>query len=105
MSSGGLLDFFGASIVSCFGLPETGRAFARGLLGHLLGRGEFLVNVEVHRRKNSLGQALLAAVPLVAATQGRGQQEESEKLEPDSKSSGYDRLGRQGQILVDSEGT
>src|SRR5262249_7400692 len=75
-----LLDFFGDSIVYCYGLLVTDRAFDRGLLGRLLGRREFLVNVEVHRRKNSLGQAFLAAVSRVAATQVRGQQEESEKL-------------------------
>jgi hypothetical protein len=80
LSSGWLLDFFGVRIVSCFGLPETGRAFARGLLGHLPGRGGFLANVGVHRRKNALGEAFLAAVLLVAATQWGGQQQESEKL-------------------------
>jgi len=57
------------------GLPSVG-----GLLGHLLGRGGFLANVKVHRRQDSLGQAFLVAVSLVAATQWGGQQEESEKV-------------------------
>src|SRR5262249_39209482 len=104
LSSGRQLGFFGARIVCFLGLPETDCGSAGGLLRGLLGRGEFLVHVEVHRGKNSLGEAFLVAVPLVAASQGGGQQEESEKLWPNSESSGYDRLGRQGQILVDSEG-
>jgi hypothetical protein len=57
-----------------------GRASAGGLLGHLLGCGEFLANVEVHRGKNSLGEALRVAVPLVAATEWGRQQEKSKKL-------------------------
>jgi hypothetical protein len=80
LSSGGLLDFFGVSVVSCFGLPETGPASAGGFLGHLAGRGEFLANFEVNRRKNSLGEAFLVAVPLMAAAEWEGQQEESEEL-------------------------
>src|SRR5262249_31035300 len=90
------LAFFG--VVSCLGLPETGRAFVGGLLGYLLGRGEFLADFEVHRGKNSLGEVFLVAVPLVAATEWTGQQEESEKRWPHSESSGYDRWDRQGQI-------
>ncbi len=98
------LDLFGARIVCCFGSPEAGWASAGGLLCCLLWRGGFLVNFEVHRRQDSLGQAFLVAVALVAATQWGGEQEESEKVEPDSNSPGCDRLGRHGQILVDSEG-
>src|SRR5262249_55620375 len=102
LNSGGLLDFLGARIVCCFGFLGTGRASRRRLLGHLLGRGEFLTNVEVHRGKNSLCEAFRVATALVAAPEWAGQQEESEKLQPDSESPGYDRLGRQSQILVHS---
>src|SRR5207244_13483565 len=96
--------FLGVSIVCCLGWPQLGMASAGGRLRHLLGRGEFLANVEIHRGQNSLGEAFLVAWPFVAATEWGGQQEESEKLDPNPQSPGYDRLGRQGQILVDSEG-
>jgi len=72
--------FFGVSIVCCLGWPQLGLASAGGLLRHLLGRGEFLANVEIHRGQNSLGEAFQVAWPFVAATRWGGQQEESEKL-------------------------
>jgi hypothetical protein len=48
--------------------------------GCLFGRGDFVLNVKVSRRKNSLGKVFRVAVPLVAATEWGDQQEESEKL-------------------------
>jgi hypothetical protein len=64
----------------------------------------FLANVEVRRRQNSLGEVFRTAVPLVVATELGRQQEESEKVQPDSETPDHDRLSPQGQILVDSEG-
>jgi hypothetical protein len=75
-----LHDVLGESIVFWFGLLETGRAFADSILGHILGSGEYVTNVEVHRRKDSLGEAFLAAAPLVAAAKRGRQQQESEEL-------------------------
>jgi hypothetical protein len=63
------------------------------------------MNVEVHRRKNSLGQAFLVPVPLVAAAEwGGSQQEGSKELKPNVESPGCDHMGRQAQNLADSEG-
>jgi hypothetical protein len=57
------------------------------------------MGVEAWRRQNSLRKVFRAAVPLVTATPCGSQQEEPEKLKPDSEPPGWGRPGPQGQIL------
>jgi hypothetical protein len=80
LSSGRQCDSIGFGIVSDFGLPEADWAWVGRRRDYLLGRWEFLANVETHRRENSVGEASPVAVALVAATEWRRQQEKSEEL-------------------------
>ena len=67
------LGVFGVSIVGCFGLSQAGPGFRRRApVPVFLGVGSSSRTVEVQRRKNSLGEAFLVAVPFVAATQVEG---------------------------------
>jgi hypothetical protein len=73
------LGFVGVRLVHGFGLSEPDLASAGDVLDDLPGCREFLVYGAVHRREYSLGEAPLVTVPFVAATERKGEQEESEK--------------------------
>jgi hypothetical protein len=96
------LGVFRVSIIGRFGQSQAGLASAGAILARLLGRGEFLVNTDVQRRENSLGEAFLAAVPSVIATKWRTQQKEPDELWPDSMPPSNGCVGRQDQIPKDS---
>src|SRR5262249_53997672 len=86
----GILD---GSLVRCFGL------------GHLPGRGQFLVSGEAQRRKNSLSEVFLVGVTSVLSSKCSTQQKKPDGLELDPLPPGHGRVGCQDQISRVSEGT